>query len=98
MNNTYAILRRGGWDTADELKRAAELSAREGERMIEQVSWIRSYVLAEPDGSLGTICIYEASTPEAIRKHAEHAGLPVDEIVAVADVVVVRPDPMAVAA
>jgi uncharacterized protein DUF4242 len=98
MTNTYAIFRRGAWDTAEELKHAAESSAREGERMIEQVSWIRSYVVAEPDGSLGTICIYEASTPEAIRKHAERAGLPVDEIVAVADVVVVRPDPVALAA
>ena len=98
MTNTYAILRRGGWETADELEHAGELSAREGERMIEQVSWIRSYVLVEPDGSLGTICIYEASSPEAIRKHAERAGLPVDEIVAVADVFVVRPDPVALAA
>jgi hypothetical protein len=96
--STYAILRRNGWDTEDELKDAAELSTREGERMIEEVTWIRSYVLAEADGSLGTICIYEASTPEAVRKHAERAGLPVDEIVGVADLVVVRPDTAAQAA
>jgi Protein of unknown function (DUF4242) len=96
--SAYAIFRRSGWDTADELEQAAKLSAREGERMVEEVSWIRSYVLTEPDGSLGTICIYEASTPEAVRKHAERAGLPVDEIVAVADLVVVRPDTVAFAA
>jgi sporulation protein YlmC with PRC-barrel domain len=94
--STYAILRRSGWDDADELEEAARRSAAEGDRMIEQVSWIRSYVLDEPDGSLGTLCIYDASTPEAVRKHAERAGLPVDEIVAVAELVVVRPDPASV--
>ena len=55
-------------------------------------------MLAETSGELGTVCIYEASSPEAIRTHAYRAGLPVDEIVAVADTVVVRPDPQPVAA
>ncbi len=62
-------------------------------RCPDDIRWIRSYVLAEPDGGLGTVCIYEASSPEAIRTHAYRAGLPVDEIVAVADTVIVRPDP-----
>jgi hypothetical protein len=48
--------------------------------------------------SVGTVCIYQASSPEAIRAHAQAADLPVDEIIAVADTVVVRPDPVAVAA
>jgi hypothetical protein len=96
--NTYAILRRNGWRTAEELKEAAERSAAEGERMSEDVRWIRSYVLDEPDGTVGTVCIYEASSPEAIRRHAERARLPVDEIVAVADTVIVRPDPAPVGA
>src|ERR671922_203156 len=91
--NTYAILRRNGWRTAEDLKEAAERSAAEGERMSEDVRWIRSYVLDEPDGTVGTVCIYEASSPEAIRRHAERAQLPVDEIIAVADTVIVRPDP-----
>jgi sporulation protein YlmC with PRC-barrel domain len=60
-----------------------------------EVRWIRSYVLAEPDGTVGTVCVYEASSPEAIRRHAAAADLPVDEIVAVADTVIVRPDPIA---
>ena len=55
-------------------------------------------MLAEEDGSLGTVCIYQATSPEAIREHARRAGLPVDEIVAVADTVVVRPDPQEVLA
>ena len=96
--NTYVILRRGGWRTADELREAAERSTAEGERMSDDVRWIRSYVLAEPDGSIGTVCIYEGTSPEAIRAHAGAAELPVDEIVAVADTVVVRPDPAPVGA
>jgi hypothetical protein len=94
---TYLIVRRSGWRTAGELQEAARRSTAEGERMGEDVCWIRSYVLAETDGSLGTVCIYQASSPEAIRRHAYAATLPVDEILAVADTVVVRPDPQPVA-
>jgi sporulation protein YlmC with PRC-barrel domain len=90
---TYVILRRNGWRTADDLAAAAERSTAEGSRMSEDIAWIRSYVLAERDGSLGTVCIYQASSPEAVRAHAAAAGLPVDEIVKVADTVIVRPDP-----
>lgn len=95
---TYIILRRGGWRTSDELQEAAARSTAEGDRTPEDIRWIRSYVLSETDGSLGTVCVYQASSPEAIRSHAYRAGLPVDEIVAVADTVIVRPDPSAVAA
>ena len=94
----YAILRRGGWRTADDLREAAARSTAEGEQMQDDVRWIRSYVTDEPDGSVGTICIYQASSPEAIREHARRADLPIDEIVAVADTVIVRPDPAPVAA
>jgi hypothetical protein len=66
--------------------------------MRDDVAWIRSYVLEESDGSVGTVCVYQASSPEAIRRHAAAADLPIDEIVKVADTVVVRPDPAAAAA
>lgn len=89
------ILRRGGWRTPEELQAAAERSTAEGDQMPDDVRWIRSYVLSETDGGLGTVCVYEASGPEMIRAHAQRAGLPVDEIVGVADTVVVRPDPAA---
>ena len=94
---TYVILRRGGWRTADDLAAAAERSTAEGERMPDDIAWIRSYVLEELDGSVGTVCVYQASSPEAIRSHAAAADLPVDEIVKVADTVIVRPDPAPVA-
>ena len=90
----YVILRRGGWRTAADLEQAAERSTAEGDKMPDDVRWIRSYVLAEEDGSVGTVCIYEASSPEAIRAHAAAADLPVDEIIPVADTVLVRPDPV----
>ena len=93
----YAILRRGGWTTPDDLRQAAARSTAEGERMLDDVAWIRSYVTIEPDGTVGTICIYQATSPEAIRLHADRADLPVDEIVKVADTVVVRPDPAYIA-
>ena len=90
---TYAILRRGGWKSVGDLEAAAARSSDEGDRMSDDIRWIRSYVLDEADGSVGTVCIYEASSPEAIRRHAAAADLPVDEIIAVADTVIVRPDP-----
>jgi thiamine biosynthesis protein ThiC len=97
--NTYAILRRSGWRSPDELQAAAERSTQVGDlEMSDDVRWIRSYVLQEDGGSVGTVCIYQASSPEAIREHASRAELPVDEIIAVADTVVVRPDPTAAAA
>ena len=95
---TYVILRRGGWRTAADLAAAAERSTAEGERMPDDVAWIRSYVLEELDGSVGTVCVYQASSPEAIRRHATAADLPIDEIVKVADTVIVRSDPAPVAA
>ena len=97
--DTYVILRRNGWRTGYDLKEAAARSTAEGERMGEdEVRWIRSYVLAEENGSVGTVCIYQASSPDAIRKHADAADLPVDEIVKIADTVLVRPDPTPAAA
>jgi hypothetical protein len=93
--DTYVIVRRNGWRTADDLSEAAARSTTEGDAMPDDVRWIRSYVLAEADGTVGTVCIYQASSPEAIREHAGRAGLPVDEIVKVADTVIVRPDPVA---
>ena len=95
----YAILRRSGWRSPQDLQAAAERSMKVGnEQMPEEVRWIRSYVLEEGGGSVGTVCIYEATSPEAIRKHASLADLPVDEIIEVADTVIVRPDPQPAAA
>jgi sporulation protein YlmC with PRC-barrel domain len=89
----YVIIRRNGWATPQDLEVAGARSSAEGDKDGSGVRWIRSYVLNEDSGDVGTVCIYEADSPEAIRAHAEAADLPVDEIVPVADTVVVRPDP-----
>ena len=95
----YAILRRSGWRSGAELEEAAGRSAKVGdEEMSDDIRWIRSYVLSEPDGRVGTVCIYQASSPEAIREHASRADLAADEIIEVADTVVIRPDPTPAAA
>ena len=91
--NLYVIVRRNGFASGPDLEQAAARSTAEGEKDGSGVRWIRSYVVAEDSGELGTFCIYEAESPEAIRAHAEAADLPVDEVVPIADTVVVRPDP-----
>ena len=91
--NLYAILRRNGFTDGPTLEAAAARSTDVGNDMPDDIRWIRSYVLGEESGTLGTVCIYEASSEDAIRAHADAAGLPVTEIVPIADTVVVRPDP-----
>ncbi len=96
--NTYVILRRSGWRSPEELQEAAGRSKTVGdEEMSDDIRWIRSYVLQEDGGSVGTVCIYQATSPEAIREHAARADLPADEIIQVADTVVVREDPASAA-
>lgn len=94
----YVIIRRTGWKTGKDLEEAAGRSSNEGDKDGSGVRWIRSYVLAEDSGELGTVCIYEADSPEAIQAHAAAADLPVTEIIPIADTVVVRPDPAPAAA
>jgi hypothetical protein len=97
--NTYVILRRSGWRSPNDLEEAAARSRQVGdEQMSDQVRWIPSYVLEEGGGSVGTVCIYQATSPEALREHATRADLPIDEVIAVADTVLVRPDPEPAAA
>lgn len=91
---TYVILRRSGWRSPDDLEAAGERSRQVGdEEMSDDIRWLRSYVLEEGGSSVGTVCVYQASSPEAIREHASRADLPIDEIIRVADTVVIRPDP-----
>src|SRR3954466_4921376 len=96
--NLYAIRRRDYWGTPEELQASAAKSAEVGDEMSDDIRWIRSYVVKEESGRLGTVCIYEGSSPEKVREQAERAGMPADEIVEVMDTVIVRPDPAPAAA
>lgn len=91
---TYVITRPNGWASNQELETAAGISARIGnDEMSDQVRWIRSYVTRHEGGRIGTVCIYQATSPDAVREHARRVGMPADTITEVADAVIVRPDP-----
>lgn len=91
---TYVITRPNGWASAEELGIVGKRSARVGnEEMPDKVRWIRSYVTTHEGGRVGTVCIYQATDPEAIREHARRVGMPADSITRVIDTVIVRPDP-----
>jgi hypothetical protein len=93
----YAIHRRR-LCTPDELPAVDGRSQAELDRRTDQVRKIRSYVFDEEDGTVGTICVYQATGHEAIREHAAAASLPVDEIQRIDLIDVQRPDPDAVLA
>ena len=91
---TYMVLRRSAWESTEDLEAALDLSARVGaEELPDQVQWIRSYVLDEEDGTLGTVCIYQAIDEDAIMEHAQRAEIPADEVTPVINTVIVRDDP-----
>lgn len=92
---TYTIRRRSNWADAQELEAAASRSTEVGnEEMPDQVRWIRSYVVREQDGRLGTVCVYQATDEEAIQEHAQRAGMTAEDIVRVESTVIVREDPV----
>jgi hypothetical protein len=93
--NTYSIRRRSNWQYLEELEAVASRSASVGnEQMSDRVRWIRSYVVREADGRLGTVCIYQATDAEAIREHARRVGMQADEVALVETTVIVRDDPV----
>jgi Protein of unknown function (DUF4242) len=92
---TYAIRRKNAWGSPAEVEEVAARSKQVADdEFATEVRWVRSYLIAEQDGTLGSVCIYQAVSPDAIRKHAQRVAMPADEIWDVADTVVIRPDPM----
>ena len=92
--NTYVILRRSGWASQSDLEHAAGVSTRVGQEMSDRIRWIRSYVTREANNRLGTVCVYQAKDPAAIREHAQRANLPCDTIVPIGDMLVINADPL----
>jgi hypothetical protein len=94
----FMIRRNEGWKTPAELEAAAKRSTEVAESDFpDEIRWIRSYVVAEKSGELGTVCIYEASDEDAVRRHADGVGMPANEVLPIVDTVIVRPDPQPVA-
>ena len=92
--NLYAIRRRDFWGTPEQLQATAEKSAQVGQEMSDDIRWIRTYVVQEESGKLGTVCLYEGTSAAKVREQAERAGMPADEVTLVADTVIVNPDPL----
>jgi hypothetical protein len=90
----YVIRRPSAWANMNELETAGAKSAMIGEEMSDRVRWIRTYVVNEADGRIGTFCIYEARDGESIREHARRVGMPGEDFYPVASTVVVCPDPV----
>ena len=91
----YVIRRASAWANIEELKVTGAKSIRiADEEMPDRLRAIRAYVVQEPDGRIGTFCIYEARDGESIREHARRVGMPGDEFYPVATTVVVRSDPV----
>lgn len=88
----YAIHRRN-LCTPDEVGAVDRRSQAELDARTDRLRKIRSYVFDEGDGTVGTICVYQAVDTTAIHEHARAAGLPVDDISPVTTIDVHRPDP-----
>lgn len=68
--------------SAQDLQGASQKSCDVLQHLGPQIQWVQSYVTGE------TIhCIYIAPSEELIRKHAEQAGFPADEIMEVKAVI-----------
>jgi hypothetical protein len=92
--NTYVIRREKAWQSPAELEATAERSKQVAEDDFpDDIRWIRSYVIKEDGGTLGTVCIYQATHIDAVRDHAKRVDMPADEVLEVADTVIIRPDP-----
>ena len=92
--NTYVIRREKAWAGPEELEATAGRSKQVAEDDFPQdIRWIRSYVIKEEGGTLGTVCIYQATSVEAVKEHAQRVDMPADEVLEVADTVIIRPDP-----
>ena len=90
----FMIRRKEAWATPEDLEQAAARSTEVADdEFPDSIAWIRSYVVKEADGKLGTVCIYNAGDVEAVRNHADRVGMPADEVLEIMDTVIVRPDP-----
>ena len=79
----YVIRRPSAWASLKEVEAIGAKSAKIGnDEMSDRVRWIRSYVVKEPDGRFGSLCIYQARDPQidprarTARRHAGRADLP----------------------
>ena len=81
----FLILRElDGTITRDELDAAAEQSGEALDALRDEgtgIRWVDSEVLTDDEGGItGTFCHYEAESEDAVREHADRAGLPATNV------------------
>jgi hypothetical protein len=91
--NLYIVPRTRAWLSEEEVAAAADCVPAVNDTLSGDIRWIRSYVVSEEDGTFSAYCIYEATGPEVLRRHADALGLPTDAIKPVARTIVAGPDP-----
>jgi hypothetical protein len=92
--NDYVIFRSNAWPDEAALERAAGRAARiTNTELAGQVNWIRSYVYEEPDGTLGSVCIFQATDRDVVFEHARRADLACDDVRPIARTVIIDADP-----
>jgi len=75
----YLVPRTRAWLSEEELAAATDCLPAVNDAMNGDVRWIRSYVVAEDDGTFSAFCVYEASGPEpaAVKVlHVDHGADP----------------------
>jgi uncharacterized protein DUF4242 len=88
--NHYAIFRRHAFSDDHALERAASRACRvANEEMPDRVRWLRSYVCEEDDGTLCSVCIFQAVDRDAVLAHARRAGLACDTVLPIARTLIV---------
>ena len=88
----YLVPRTRAWLSAEEVAAAADCVPAVN-ATIAGIRWIRSYVVAEEDGTYSGYCVYEADDPEALIRHADALRLPTDAVKPVVATIVAAPDP-----
>ena len=70
--------------TQEELDAAAEASGETLSELREEgvdIRWVDSEVMTDDDGGIvGTFCHYQAESEDAVREHADRAGLPATKV------------------
>ena len=94
----YIVPRTRAWLSEEELAAATDCLPAVNEALSGEIRWIRSYIVAEDDGTFSAFCVYEAGGPEALLRHADALMLPTDAIKRVVATIVQAPDPEPLAA
>ena len=94
--NLYLVPRTSAWLSEEELAASLDCMPAVNETLRDHVRWIRSYFVTEDDGTLSAYCLYEATSREAMARHADSLMLPLDGIKTVSSTIVAAPDPQPV--